>query len=82
MIYPLFMVVNKTNKDIYYYDKKQIISRKTNDFFLCYKPDFGEINQENIKREIKFYCEKYLESKLIDISIPGVNFDITLDHED
>ena len=59
-----------------------MISRKTNDFFLCYKSDYGETNLENSKREIKFSCEKYFESKPIDISIPGVNFDITMDHEE
>lgn len=70
MIYPKFMIVNKTCHDITI--KRQVIRQKTNDFLFevtdCQKTKFG--------------VEGYCDSKAIDIETIGMSGEMTLDRDD
>lgn len=69
MIYPKFMIVNKTEYDIYYLSGKKVKS-KTNDFLMS----------DMDHKTLSFYVKNYKESKPIDIETIGLSGTFTLKH--
>jgi len=70
MMYPKFMIVNKTCHDITI--KRQVIKQKTNDFLF----DVSD------SQKSKFGVEGYHESKAIDIETIGMSGEMTLDRKE
>lgn len=75
MIYPKFMIVNKTCHDITIRrreEKRQVIKQKTNDFLF-------EVSDSQKSR---FGVEGYHDSKPIDIETIGMSGEMTLDRKE
>lgn len=69
MIYPKYMIVNKTEYDIYYLSGKKVKS-KQNDFLMS----------DMDHKTLNFYVKNYKESQPIDIETIGLSGTFTLQH--
>jgi len=72
MIYPAYMLVNKTNLDIFY-GADSMVQAKTNDFLMGPKKDSAKL---------AIRASGFKESKAVDISTIGLSGEIQLDSED